>query len=441
MANSYKTCLNYFYDHIPKGDKARFPGDVGIKRTRYLLDLLKSPQNKLKVIHLAGTSGKGSTAYLTSSLLTSQGFKVGLHLSPHLLDIRERFQINNKLISKIKVISYFEKFRKLMGLYRASKYGELTYFELLVAFAFFVFNEENVDYAVMETGLGGLYDGTNVVSRPDKIAVLTTIGKDHTRILGKTLDQIAIQKAGIIGRGNLAVTAEKRPKLLALYNNIASLKRTRTLNISEGANYRLTFLQNDRQRFDFNLGKIHFKNIQLALLGKHQIKNCSLALAVLVTLSQRDVFQINEGELRETLKNANFPGRFDIRSYQGKNLILDGAHNVQKMKSLVLTLKSLFPNEKFFFVLAFKKDKDYRGMLRLIVPLATKIFLTSFSVVGQDPVHLSLSPEIARNYLHSMGFNRVEIIDNARQLLDNYQEEKLVFTGSLYFLSQVYGIL
>jgi len=437
MTIYYQACLDYFYSHIPRGTKFRFPGELGIKRSRYLLECLESPQNRLKVIHVAGTSGKGSTAFLTSSLLLSQGLKVGLHLSPHLLDIRERFQINNLLLSEKTVAQYFKTFKKLLSSYRASKYGEPTYFELLVAFAFYVFSEEKVDYAVIETGLGGLYDGTNVVDRADKIAVITTIGKDHIRILGNTLTKIASQKMGIIGKGNLTFTSEKRHKILEQIRKETIRNRTITLYIREGVN----FVIKKHQEFDFKFTDFEIKDLKLGLVGNHQIENCSLALAVLVTLSKRDNFQISETNLRRVLEKINFTGRFEVRKKRGNTLILDGAHNLQKMQSLVETLKECYPSEKFIFVMAFKKDKDYRGMLRLIRPLAKRIYLTSFNVSGQDLAHLALDPGLAKTYLASLDFGPVEIISDIQELLITPSKEKLVFTGSLYFLSQVYGIL
>lgn len=190
--NNFKQAEEFLASHIPKTTSTIFPGEVGLNRAKDFLHLLGDPQEKLKIIHVAGTSGKGSTCYLISSLLESQGFKVGLHQSPHLTDVTERFQINNQNISKEDFVDYLNKIIPAI-----EKIKHITYFEILVGLAFYIFNDKKVDYAVMETGLGGWYDGTNVVSRPDKLSVITKIGLDHTAILGETIEKIALQKAMI----------------------------------------------------------------------------------------------------------------------------------------------------------------------------------------------------------------------------------------------------
>ena len=157
-------------------------------------DIDKLSQEKLNIIHVAGTSGKGSTCYLISSLLKFHGFKVGLHQSPHLTDVRERFQMNNKIISEEEFIFYLNKIIPIINMVGKTFHGSLTYFEILVGLAYFIFYDKKIDYVVMETGLGGWFDATNVVERPDKLAVLTTIGLDHANILGKTIEEIALQK-------------------------------------------------------------------------------------------------------------------------------------------------------------------------------------------------------------------------------------------------------
>ncbi len=195
---NYSQILSYLYGFIPDRYSLKFSGQAGIERTKYLLQLLDNPQEKIKVIHIAGTSGKGSTAYLISKLLQHHGFKVGLQVSPHLIDIRERFQINNQLIPEELFVRTFQEIKPTIEKAKNSHWGKLTFFEILVSFAFYFFWKNKVDYAVMETGLGGLYDGTNVVENKNKLVVLTKIGLDHQWILGSTYEKIASQKAGII---------------------------------------------------------------------------------------------------------------------------------------------------------------------------------------------------------------------------------------------------
>jgi len=188
IIQSFKQAEELLSQHIPKTSTQTFPGKLGLNRAKYFLKLLGNPQEKLKIIHIAGTSGKGSTCYLISSLLTSQGFKVGLHQSPHLTDVTERFQIDGKIISQKEFVFYLNKVIPVINMVGKTFHGSLTYFEILVGLAYLIFYEKKIDYAVIETGLGGKYDGTNVVARPDKLSVLTKIGLDHTNILGKTIE-------------------------------------------------------------------------------------------------------------------------------------------------------------------------------------------------------------------------------------------------------------
>ncbi|EKE14049.1 MAG: multifunctional folylpolyglutamate synthase/dihydrofolate synthase, partial [uncultured bacterium] len=215
--------------HIPKTSAQTFPGETGLNRAKNFLRRLGNPQEKLKIIHVAGTSGKGSTCYLISSLLSAHGFKVGLHQSPHLTDVTERFQINNKNISKDDFVVYLNKIIPIIN-HRDEAClvsTSLTYFEILVGMAFYIFNEKKVDYAVIETGLGGKYDGTNVVSRSDKLAVLTKIGLDHVAILGKTLPEITLQKAMIINKNSQAISINQDPKAEEVIREIAEEKKAK----------------------------------------------------------------------------------------------------------------------------------------------------------------------------------------------------------------------
>ena len=221
---TYKQAINYLHSHIPGDAKQVFSGDKGLDRVRHLLKLLGNPQEKIKIIHIAGTSGKGSTAYILSNLIRSQNFKVGLTVSPHLLDIRERIQINNTLIDKKIFTKNLNDIAEKVKEIDTKKYGQLTYFELLTVLAFYTFYKEEVDYAVVETGLGGLLDATNVVTSENKICVITKIGFDHTHILGKRLTDIALQKAGIIQKNNTVVVTWQRKEIEQLFKNVSENK-------------------------------------------------------------------------------------------------------------------------------------------------------------------------------------------------------------------------
>lgn len=416
---TFTQAQQFLFKQIPSIKTKRYPGEFGLGRMKYFLKLIGDPQNKLKVIHIAGTSGKGSTAYLISVLLVSQGFKVGLHVSPHLVDIRERCQINNKLISEQDFIDgvndLFSAYQKISK----TKWGSPTYFELLTALAYLIFQKKRVDYAVIETGLGGWYDATNTVLRQDKVAVITKIGLDHREILGKTIDKIALQKAKIIQKSNSAFSIEQEPKTKEFIKKVAGERKAK-----------LTFI---KKRTNFKLG----------LLGSYQYENASLALAVIFYLRKRDKFKLKSYKAYKALKEAKFPGRFEIVKIKNKTLILDGAHNPQKMDAFITSLKEIFPNKKFDFLVAFKKEKDFTKMLKLVVDVASSITLTSFSLGTYDLKPLSEKPKTIVKELKKFKFtNYFSIQDPIRAYKKVFNESNnIVITGSFYLLAKLYPFI
>jgi dihydrofolate synthase/folylpolyglutamate synthase len=418
--STFAEAEEYIHSFIPpKGQY--FKGDFGINRTKALLSILGNPHNKLKTIHLAGTSGKGSTAYLTSLLLMSQGFKTGLHLSPHLLDIRERFQINNSLLSDSEFCTYVSSLVSAVEELSNTEHGKPSYFELLVVLAFCVFADQKVDYAVIETGLGGLHDATNVLRMPNKLVLLTPIGMDHMHILGPTLSHIAEQKARIMHPGNMALSTTQEPKVKRVFNRVAEEQQSTLKYIS--AKLPAPYKQSD-----------------IGLFGAHQIQNASLALAALTTLSARDGFSINEKSARKALVNAHFPGRFETITTSKGIIILDGAHNPPKMKAFTLALATEYPRQHLVFVVAFKQGKDIASALKYIAPIARHIFITTFFSTTQDTHSLSHDPENIQQELRHMGYNHITILHNNIEAINAalLLSKPIVITGSLYLLSDIY---
>lgn len=441
--NSFTRAQKYIYEFIPKG-KAQFPGELGLKRAKHFLTLLDNPQEKIKVIHLAGTSGKGSTAYLTSLMLKSLGFKVGLHISPHLNDIRERVQINNKLISQKKFVYYLNQITPLISKMKASPFGQLTYFEIMTGLAFYIFYKEKVNYAVMETGMGGWYDATNVVKHPSKLAIITRIGLDHTGVLGNTLSDIALQKAKIIQPGNPVIAIQQKPHVQKLISKIARQQKSKLSIIKPGNNFFSVIVGLKQTGFDYQFQKLKLNSIKLSMIGFHQAENCSLALTALTILSRRDKYVLDENKIRSALLKANFPGRLEIIKRGNKSIIVDGAHNPQKMASLTKALKTLFPGCKFNWLIAFKRGKDYHKMLKQILPLAKQIFITRFFASNQDLLSLSEKPANITLKLKKLGFTKYKIINNSKEALKRafrQPDKYLIISGSLYLIAELYGFI
>lgn len=419
-------------------------GSLFLDRARYLMQLLGNPQDELKIIHIAGTSGKGSTAYFVSTLLVSQGFKVGLSVKPHVEDIRERFQINNNLVSKEDFIVTIRQIASVYDIMEKSSLGPPSYFEMTVAIAFLLFIKHSVDYAVIETGMGGKFDATNTVHKSDKVVILTKIGFDHMQYLGNTLSKIAQQKAAIIHKNNRVFASWQKPSVQEVFNQSAKKNTTVITYIS-----RKSFFSNigsfpNKTFFDYNDGFLKISNVQLSLLGSHQVENASLALAAFSYLSQRDSFPIREKTLRKALSQAFFPARMEIVKKQNKSLIIDGAHNTQKMKALTQDLKAIFPNKKFHFLVGFKEGKDIRKMMSYIIPLADYITVAGFYTENTtDWTVYAQKPEVVGKFLEKNNFNHFSLENNChvalRHALSKVSQGKLlIITGSLYLISELY---
>jgi len=432
----------YLSAHIPTNPKNIFSGGLGLKRIKFLLQLLDNPQDKLKVVHIAGTSGKSSTAYLLSLLLSSANKRAGLFISPHIINIRERIRINNVNISENQFVRNLNEIITCIKRVEESELGRMTYFEILTALAFYFFWMEKIDYAVMETGIGGLLDATNIVGNTNKVCIITKLGLDHTEILGKTLPKIALQKAGIITRNSIVITPEQEPIVSSILKTCAETKRAQLFILRHGINYKDIQENQDKTVFTFDFLKTHLSQISLGLLGKHQAENCSLALSAFILLSRRDGFTFDEEKIRNSLEQANFLGRLSRYRIDGKTVIMDGAHNEQKMKSFIQTVSNLYKGKKFNFLLAFKSTKDFIPLLELISPIAASITITSFKMKTQDWSCTSKKPEVIAKALYQIGFSNYRVVVNPqealRQLLKSKDKTDIIITGSFYLISTLY---
>lgn len=452
--NSLKELEDYIREYIPKSVEQKYNGDWGLARTKRLLELAGNPQENIKVIHIAGTSGKGSTAFLTSQILISQGFKVGLTVSPFMFDFREIFQISGELLPEKKVLEYFLEFKKYIDQVEFEVgdndviFDKPTYHEIIACFAYFVFHKEQVDYAVVEVFMGGLWDCTNTVLNPNKICVINQIGYDHTEILGNTIEEIASQKSGIIQAENEVITIEQEyPPALEIITKQAGEQQS-DLTIIRSQNIVNYSFDSKLQGFNFVHDDFVLKDLKLAMIGRFQVENCALALAVLEKLAMRDDLVINETALRETLSVSQFRGRMELLEINYKNqtkkILLDGAHNDQKMKALISNLKDLFPDSKFDFLISFSNSKDSEKMLQQVCSVAQRLTVTEFKLFETKAVtKKSYDLEQMQTQLDLLGFKNYSLessLEKAFEMaVENLPADKiLVITGSLYFLSFIY---
>lgn len=444
----------YLYKFTPAGVQQIYSGGLALERPRAFYKLLGNPQNAYKVLHIAGTSGKGSTCYYLSHLLQGLGFDVGLSISPHLYDIRERLQVNNLLISEADFCEYLTDIIPSIEKMKETTYGYPTYFEIMQGMAFYTFRNKKVEYAVIETGLGGRYDPANTVTREDKVAVITKIGFDHQKILGSTLSKIALEKAKIIQKNNLALSIQQKPVVEKVLDKVATEENTRVEYIQPGKHFKNMHVDKVL-RFDFLYDTFKFNNLQLASAGLFQAENVSLSLATIIKLAKRDGFIVDEVVIRKTLQEVTIAGRMEMITHQQKTFILDGAHNPQKMVSFTESLKQLYPGRKLTFILAFKQGKNVKHMLKYIIPLAKKIIITQFTtdkekqldknmqISRADAVKIqgyhtvAVDPKMLAKTLTSLKFSKFILthsIDQAISTAIKSGDEPIIITGSLYLI-------
>jgi dihydrofolate synthase/folylpolyglutamate synthase len=381
-----------------------------------LLDLAGNPHQKLKVVHIAGTSGKTSTAYYCTALLAASGKKVGLTVSPHVDHINERIQVGGQLLPEAAFCSYLEQF--LMIIKTAAH--KPSYFELMIVMALWVFVQEGVDYAVVETGMGGLLDGSNVVTMANKVCVLTDIGFDHTHVLGNTLAKIAAQKAGIMHQGNVAFSYQQPVAVLAAFSSRAA---------TVGA--KLNVLSND------SLGLLPQGFTDLPLF---QQRNWRLAFAATRYVVQRDHLTAPTTMQIEATLHTVVPARMQVvQATQTLQVIMDGAHNQQKMKAFVSSFTDKYGDVKVPVLLALKDGKDYGEVLEQLLPITKNIMFTTFST-SQDLPAVSVDPQILADYCKHVKFYDYTIVTDHQQAYQKFIASNsgvAIVTGSFYLLSQI----
>lgn len=388
--------------------------------TGYTLDVMQTimtslgnPQNNYKVIHIAGTSGKTSTAYYVTGLLRCTGATVGLTVSPHVTDVNERVQINGLALSEGVFCRELGEFLDLVSKLSVKP----SYYELLVAFAFWEFDRQGVDYAVVEVGLGGLLDGTNVISRADKVCIITDIGLDHVRLLGDTVGAIAAQKAGIIHEHNTVFCYAQNSAVDSVISQTCRREHAE-LHIIEPPDA-------DPNNF----------------LPIFQQRNFNLALAVVRWIVRRDALaKITDQHILQNT-HLNIPGRMETIMIDRKSVILDGAHNGQKMAKLVESISAKYPGTKFTVLLGISAVTEQKTdqMLEALLPITHELIITAFRANQDEPKATANLTEITRgcNALGFTEYTTCRSLDEGFNRLMKSQSENLLICGSLYLLQAV----
>ena len=398
---NYQQTLDYLYSQLPiyqRIGKAAYKADLN--NTIAICDVLGNPQNDFKSIHIAGTNGKGSTAHILASILQCSGLKVGLYTSPHLKDFRERIRINGEMITKDKVCEFVESYKTDFEKIKPS------FFEMTVALAFDYFAGQGVDVAVIETGLGGRLDSTNIIT--PVLSVITNIGIDHTEFLGNTLEKIAGEKAGIIKQNVPVVIGETQEEIKQVF--IAKANEVNT---------EICFADKEVEK------------IETDLLGHYQKKNIITALKCIDVLKQNGFtvqdMQVKEG-LNNVIKNTGLLGRWQVLS-RSPLIICDAAHNVEGLVEILPQIRST-PHKVLHFVLGMVKDKDIDPMLKLLPENAVYYFCKADIPRGLD--QNELREKAKKHNLSGKSYPSVkEALKNATS---NAKRDDLVFVGGSSFV-------
>ena len=386
-----------------------------LETVAHALTILGNPQNSVPAIHIAGTSGKGSTAYYTANILRNSGYTVGLIVSPHVNFVSERSQVNGAVLPEADYCRYFTEFITVIEAENIT----LTYLEFLTTFSFWLFAELSLEYIVVEVGLGGRLDTTNVLNREDTVRVITDIGLDHTEILGNTVEEITSEKAGIIHNGNSVVMHKQAESIMQVVTAVA-------------------------QTHNASLTVLDTNDPMASTLPVFQQRNWTLAKAVVTTRLRIDARDsLSETVLQKSLSTV-IPGRFEVFTCDGVEVIIDAAHNPQKIQALATSFLNKYPDSKAVSVVAFGNNKEASLVecLETIHGISEQIFITEFPVIQSFNKH-AIEPETIRTVLEKIGADKLSIEATAQEALRvAIREAKLknlpvLVTGSFYLIDGI----
>lgn len=347
-------------------------GDMGLDNTEYLLEQLDHPEDQLEFVHIAGTNGKGSVASYISTVLQCAGYRVGRYISPTIYSYRERIQVNGTYISREEFAGYAEQLVPIVEKMKREEKGCPTPFEMETVISFMFFKDQDCDIVVLECGMGGQTDATNVI-RNTKMAVLTSVSLDHVGVLGDTLEEIAANKAGIIKPGAIVVSGQQEPEV----ENLIWAVCTEKGNTFVAARPKEAMIR--EVALDHQIFRYHGSEITISLAGSHQIENAVLALECITALRQAG-FEVTREEMEEGFLKTRWDGRFTVVSKK-PYFIVDGAHNPDAAIKLKQSIQMYFPRKRLIFIMGMFKDKDYEKVAEIMAPMAARIF----TVTPPDP--------------------------------------------------------
>jgi dihydrofolate synthase/folylpolyglutamate synthase len=416
----YRESVSWLYSLQKLGIK------FGLSKTSNLLDAFGNPHTRQRYIHIAGTNGKGSVGALLESVLIRSGLRVGFYTSPHLVSFTERFRVNREPIARNEASLLIRQLKSII------KDKELpTFFEFTTAMALIYFFRRQVDIAIIEVGMGGRLDATNIIT--PLVSVITTIGLDHREFLGNHVLAIAKEKAGIIKEGVDVVTGVTQPSVIRLFESLAKEKRSPFWRLGHHARYR----RKPSGLLGYYGLRKRYGDLRIGLKGTFQFRNAALALLTLEIL-ERKGFTISDEAMRSGLADSIWPGRLEVISSK-PTIVLDGAHNPSAMRSLAWAIKHDFDFRNLIVILGVLGDKDIANILKEILPLASKIIYTKAAYERAANPQLLMEQGRRLGTIGEICFPIPKAIDKARTVADT--KDLILITGSLYTLGEAKSYL
>jgi dihydrofolate synthase/folylpolyglutamate synthase len=425
---NYQEALKYilgFTDYEKLPASSYLAANFDLRRVEELLHRLDDPHLGPRTVHVAGTKGKGSTSAMIASALTAAGHRTGLYTSPHLHTFRERIRIDGEMISEDEFASIVDGIRPhAEATNTETNYGKLTTFEVLTSAAFVYFKKRNVDFLVLETGLGGRLDATNV-AKPE-VCIITPISMDHTEILGETVAEIAREKAGIIKPGATVISAPQNPNAATVIKETVARLRNQLIKVGGELTWHILNWNLNGQEFEVatRAGDRKFKT---PLLGKHQVENAAMAVAAL------DALGIDYESIFRGLANVRWPGRLEILR-QEPLILVDGAHNADSARRLREAIEEYTRYDDMILVIGASSDKDIDGMLLELMPLANKIIATKSMHPRALPVNTLLN-EIEKLDRQAAYYSSVSSA-LGQALLNAWPHDLICVTGSMFVVAE-----
>lgn len=398
----------------------------------YFMKKYNNPEKRLKIIHIAGTNGKGSCVEMISNVLTCAGYKVGKFISPHLIDYNERICINNKEITDIELETLITELMPEVEKYNKEHSNNVTLFELEIIMALIYFYRKNCDFVVLETGLGGLQDSTNIVN--SIVSIITSINYDHMHILGNTLPKIAIQKAGIIKENSNTIFISQNDEVNKVIENTC-MSKNNTLHLIKEQDISNYSYNENYQKFDYR----NYKNVLVNLKGKKQIYNASICLECMQILKDKG-YTVSEDSIRKGLRTVIHKARFE-KLNENPTIIYDGAHNKPAMQNLINSANMYYENNKKVFIVSILKTKDYKGMLEELLQdkKATYIFTSGNS--KERYIQGEVLANIARKIIKEADIQVKELKDAIYYSVKNHIDSTIFIVGSFYVYGDVINVL